>query len=56
VDDVDEKGWARATAVFQNQEGTTVLEGNLEGVLPGAAERKVLKVMVEEGDPTNRFE
>ncbi|MBW1707606.1 MAG: MaoC family dehydratase [Deltaproteobacteria bacterium] len=56
VDDIDEKGWARATAVFQNQEGTTVLEGNLEGVLPGAAERKVLEVMVDEGDPTNRFE
>ena len=56
VDDIDEKGWARATAVFQNQEGTTVLEALLEGVLPGAAERKVLKVMVDEGDPTNRFE
>jgi 3-hydroxybutyryl-CoA dehydratase len=56
IDDIDEKGWAKATAVYQNQEGTTVLEANLEGVLPGAPERKVLKIMVDEGDPTNRFE
>jgi acyl dehydratase len=56
LDDIDEKGWAKAKAVHQNQEGTIVLEAYLEGVLPGAAERKVLKVMVDEGDPTNRFE
>lgn len=56
LDDIDEKGWAKATAVYQNQEGTIVLEAYLEGVLPGAAEREVLKVMVDEGDPTNRFE
>ena len=56
LDDIDEKGWAKATAVYQNQEGTIVLEAYLEGVLPGAAERKVLKVMVDEGDLTNRFE
>jgi len=56
VDDIDEKGWAKATAVYQNQEGTTVLEAELEGVLPGAADRKVLKMMVDEGDPTNRFD
>ena len=56
IDDIDEKGSAKATAVYQNQEGTIVLEAYLEGVLPGAAERKVLKVMVDEGDLTNRFE
>jgi acyl dehydratase len=56
LDDIDEKGWAKATAVYQNQEGTIVLEAYLEGVLPGAAEQRMLKVMVDEGDPTNRFE
>ena len=56
VDDINEKGWAKATAVFQNQEGTTVLEAFLEGLLPGAAEREVLKTMFDEGDPTNKFE
>lgn len=56
LNDIDEKGWARATAVYQNQDGINVLEAHLEGVLPGEAERKVLKAMVDEGDPTNRFE
>jgi acyl dehydratase len=56
VDHIDEKSRAKATAVFQNQEGTTVLKAHLEGVLPGVAEREVLKAMVDEGDPTNRFE
>jgi 3-hydroxybutyryl-CoA dehydratase len=56
LNDIDEKGWAKATAVYQNQEEITVLKAYLEGVLPGDAERKVLKVMVDEGDPTNRFE
>jgi hypothetical protein len=50
------KAWARATAVYKNQEGFTVLEAYLEGILPGNPEREVLKVMVDEGDPTNRFE
>jgi 3-hydroxybutyryl-CoA dehydratase len=55
LDDIDEKGWARATAVYKNQEGITVLTAYLEGVLPGDYEREVLKTMVDEGDPTNRF-
>ena len=56
LDDIDEKGWARAEAVYKNQEGVTVLEASVEGILPGDPERKVLQAMVDEGDPTNRFE
>lgn len=56
LDDIDEKGWARATAVYKNQDSVEVLEAYLEGVLPGSPEREVLKTMVDEGDPTNRFE
>jgi acyl dehydratase len=56
LDDIDEKRWAKATAVYKNQEGLAVLEASVEGVLPGNPERKVLKTMVDEGDPTNRFE
>jgi hypothetical protein len=55
MDDIDEKCWAKATAVYKNQEGITVLEASVEGVLPGNPEREVLRAMVEEGDPTNRF-
>ena len=53
--DMDEKGRVKATAKFVNQKGTTVLEALLEGHLAGRAEREVLKVMVAEGDPTNKL-
>ena len=53
--DIDQKGWVKATAEFVNQKGATVLKAILEGILPGLAERKVLKAMVAEGDPTNKL-
>lgn len=53
VNDIDEKGRARATAEYVNQEGIVVLRAFLEGVLPGPEEQKILRKMVEEGDPTN---
>jgi 3-hydroxybutyryl-CoA dehydratase len=53
--DIDEKGRVQATAGFVNQEGTTVLQASLEGNLAGQAEIEVLKAMLAEGDPTNKF-
>jgi acyl dehydratase len=53
LDEVDEKGRATATCLFTNQEGVVVLEAELNGFLPGPAERKVMAAMVAEGDPTN---
>ena len=44
---------ARAEAVFVNQQGETVLEGTLDGIVPGEAERELLGRMLAEGDPTN---
>jgi acyl dehydratase len=52
--EVDERGRARASVVFSNQHGTTVIEATLAGRLPGEAERAVLSAMVAEGDPTNK--
>jgi 3-hydroxybutyryl-CoA dehydratase len=51
--EVDERGRARARAVFANQDGTSVIEATLTGRLPGDAERAILAAMVAEGDPTN---
>lgn len=51
--EVDERGRARARAIFSNQHGVTVIEAALGGRLPGDAERAVLASMVAEGDPTN---
>ena len=53
--DIDENGRVKATAGFVNQKGTTVLQAVLEGILAGQAEREVLKTMLAEGDPTNKF-
>jgi len=52
--EIDERGRARAELVFQNQDGVVVLTGTVQGIVPGEAERAVLKAMVEEGDPTNQ--
>ncbi len=53
--EVDDKGRARASAIFSNQHGTSVVEAVLTGRLPGEAERTVLAAMVAEGDPTNKL-
>lgn len=50
---VDERGWARAEAVMQNQDGLTVVDAWITGRLPGKRDIKVLEAMVAEGDPTN---
>jgi acyl dehydratase len=51
---LDDKGWAEAQALFQNQHEVTVLEGILTGIIPGSREKQVLKTMLAEGDPTNK--
>ncbi len=51
---IDDRGWARAEAVYKNQDGLTVIEASLEGVLPAVPEKRILSHMVEEGDPTNK--
>ena len=53
ISEIDEKGRARADAVFVNQDGELVLTAHLTGRIPGNEEIQVLKQMVEEGDPTN---
>jgi acyl dehydratase len=53
ITDVTERGFARAAATYFNQRGETVAKADLAGILPSAEERKVMAVMVMEGDPTN---
>ena len=52
---IDESGRATAEGIFENQNGAVVLKAVITGILPGAAERKVLRAMVAEGDPTNKM-
>ena len=53
IADIDERGRAKAEVRILNAEGTTVLEATTSGVLPGTEERKRLKQMLADGDPTN---
>ena len=50
---VDERRWAKATGAFINQNGESVLEAEILGIVPGPREQHVLKAMLAEGDPTN---
>lgn len=43
IQEIDANNWAKARARFKNQHGTTVLEALLTGILPGTAERDILK-------------
>lgn len=52
---IDEKGKAKAEIVWQNQDGVTVMESVLTGILPGVPEREVMMAMIAEGDPTNKL-
>ena len=51
---IDQNGRTEAQAVFKNQAGVAVLEALLTGIIPGAEEKRILKVMLAEGDPTNK--
>ena len=53
ITDIDERGRARAEAVFTNEDDLTVLEAVVTGIVPGAQEKQVMKDMLAEGDPTN---
>lgn len=50
---IDQNGRARASATITREDGTTVIEADISGIVPGVEERKVLSQMLSEGDPTN---
>jgi hypothetical protein len=53
ITEMDENGRAAASVTMTKAGGTTVLEGEIRGVVPGPREREVLRQMLSEGDPTN---
>lgn len=54
LDEVDERGKAKAAAVVTRQDGVVVVEASLTGYLPTGDSRDVLASMLAEGDPSNR--
>jgi len=55
IRDINPNGRATASAILKNQTGVTVMEAELDGIVPGEPEREVLDHMVNEGDPTNKI-
>ncbi len=55
ITDIDERGRAKAEAVFTNDYDIIVLEAVVTGIVPGAQEKQVMKDMLAEGDPTNKI-
>jgi len=54
ITELDERNRATAEAVFKNQQDEIVIEASLTGILPGLPEKRVMEVMMAEGDPTNK--
>ena len=52
---IENSGRAEAEAMFTNETGEQVGYAHLTGRLPLDHERAILKLMVDEGDPTNRL-
>jgi 3-hydroxybutyryl-CoA dehydratase len=50
---IDQKGRAKASVTLTKEDGVTVIEAEISGIVPGIEERKVLSQMLSEGDPTN---
>ncbi|SLM29658.1 conserved hypothetical protein [Desulfamplus magnetovallimortis] len=54
ITEIDERGRAKAEAVFTDPNGITVAEATLKGIVPEESEKRILKAMLSEGDPTNK--
>ncbi|MFW2366168.1 MAG: MaoC family dehydratase [Desulforhopalus sp.] len=55
ITEIDEKGRAKAKAIFKNENDVLVLKCDLSGIVPGDGERQVMKNMGSAGDPTNKL-
>ncbi len=53
ITSLDENGRAKAVVKITKNGGITVMEADIGGIIPQAEERRILKQMLSEGDPTN---
>lgn len=54
ITELDDRNRAKAEAVFKNQKNEIVIEAHVTGIIPDLPEKRVMEVMVAEGDPTNK--
>jgi acyl dehydratase len=50
---IDQNGRAKASVTLSKEDGVTVIEAEISGIVPGLEEREILSQMLSEGDPTN---
>ncbi len=50
---IELNGRAKASVTITKEDGSTVIEADISGIMPGLEERKALRQMLSEGDPTN---
>ena len=54
ITELDDPNRAKAEVVFKNQRDETVVEAYVTGIAPSLPERRVMEIMIAEGDPTNK--
>jgi 3-hydroxybutyryl-CoA dehydratase len=54
ITELDERNRAKAEALFKNQRDEVVIEAQITGIVPGVHEKRVMELMIAEGDPTNK--
>ncbi len=54
ITELDNRNRAKAEVMFKNHRDETVIEAYVTGIAPGLPERRVMEVMMAEGDPTNK--
>ena len=54
ITELDNRNRAKAEVMFKNRRDETVIEAYVTGIAPGVPERRVMEVMMAEGDPTNK--
>jgi acyl dehydratase len=52
---IEQNGRAKASVTITKEDGATVIEAEISGIVPGLEERQVLSQMLTEGDPTNKL-
>lgn len=55
ITEINNRGRAKAEALFFNDDGDIIIEATLTGNLPGNEEKQVMQAMLDEGDPTNKI-
>ncbi|MBU1155552.1 MAG: MaoC family dehydratase [Proteobacteria bacterium] len=53
VTSVDQRGWAKAEALYTNQRGEVVVSAQMEGQVPMDESQEVLSRRLDQGDPYN---